>query len=309
MNYFEVLDVPTTADAAAVKRAYRKTSKRLHPDKLPTASAADNARFAALSDAYNVLADPELRDVYEKFGDQGVAMLARGKDANAMFTQLMTQMAVFYVSWAVMTYLMTIFRRWVAAAARCFLCRVVGAWLTPPHACPSVCRGAPMSQKWAFTALAIMVAMEIRMVFSDSRPLANLLPYTTRAELVSLLHTVFPAFVSGCTVLASLWYIDPLQVLLQQNIEIMTGLGHVHQQLKDLEVRVNEVKGGAGGAGAPARVAKPTDMNPAVAAKLKKAGPPSGARSNAMLQAKEKQKVPGWAIMIGLYVLFNYVLK
>jgi DnaJ-class molecular chaperone len=52
-DYYKILEVPKTANAAEIKRAYRKLSLKYHPDKNPSEDAA--AKFAALSTAYETL--------------------------------------------------------------------------------------------------------------------------------------------------------------------------------------------------------------------------------------------------------------
>jgi curved DNA-binding protein len=66
-DYFRVLGVERSADADTIKRAFRKLARQHHPDVNPGDSTAE-ARFKEISEAYEVLSDPEKRRRYEQFG-------------------------------------------------------------------------------------------------------------------------------------------------------------------------------------------------------------------------------------------------
>jgi molecular chaperone DnaJ len=69
-DYYEVLGVSRDADAAALKRAYRKLALELHPDRNPENKESE-ARFKEASEAYQVLSDPEKRELYDRYGHDG----------------------------------------------------------------------------------------------------------------------------------------------------------------------------------------------------------------------------------------------
>ena len=66
-DYFKVLGVERSADAEAIKRAFRKLARQYHPDVNPDNSEAE-AKFKEVSEAYEVLSDPDKRRRYEQFG-------------------------------------------------------------------------------------------------------------------------------------------------------------------------------------------------------------------------------------------------
>lgn len=70
-DYYEVLGVPRNADKDEVKRAYRRLARKYHPD-VNREPGADE-RFKEINRAYEVLADPETRSTYDRFGEAGVS--------------------------------------------------------------------------------------------------------------------------------------------------------------------------------------------------------------------------------------------
>jgi molecular chaperone DnaJ len=73
-DYYEILGVPRNADPDAIRGAYRKMAKRLHPDINKDPSAEE--QFKEINEAYGVLSDAERRSVYDRFGHAGL----RGTD-------------------------------------------------------------------------------------------------------------------------------------------------------------------------------------------------------------------------------------
>lgn len=63
-DYYELLDVPPTATAEEVKRAYYKQARRYHPDRNPDDAAAEE-RFKLIAEAYRVLGDADERYQYD----------------------------------------------------------------------------------------------------------------------------------------------------------------------------------------------------------------------------------------------------
>ena len=69
-DYYDVLGLPREADAAAVKKAYRKLAMKWHPDRHKDKDQdTAEAEFKRISEAYEVLSDPEKRAKYDRFGE------------------------------------------------------------------------------------------------------------------------------------------------------------------------------------------------------------------------------------------------
>ncbi|HUP67331.1 MAG TPA: molecular chaperone DnaJ [Sphingomicrobium sp.] len=66
-DYYDLLGIQRGADEAAIKAAYRRLAKECHPDR-HNGCRDQEARFKAISEAYDVLKDPQKRAAYDRFG-------------------------------------------------------------------------------------------------------------------------------------------------------------------------------------------------------------------------------------------------
>ena len=69
IDYYKILGVDRNIPQKDVRAAYRKRAKPFHPDLHPNDPKA-KAKFQALSEAYDVIGDPEKRKKYDQYGEQ-----------------------------------------------------------------------------------------------------------------------------------------------------------------------------------------------------------------------------------------------
>src|SRR3954469_16581399 len=70
-DYYEVLGVERGASETELKRSFRKLARELHPDVNNHDPGAEE-KFKEAAEAYEVLSDPERRQVYDRYGHEGV---------------------------------------------------------------------------------------------------------------------------------------------------------------------------------------------------------------------------------------------
>lgn len=72
-RFYDALGVPKTATQDDLKKAYRKSAIKNHPDK-----GGDPEKFKEISQAYEVLSDPEKREIYDQYGEEALKEGAAG---------------------------------------------------------------------------------------------------------------------------------------------------------------------------------------------------------------------------------------
>eukprot|EP00529_Nitzschia_sp_RCC80_P031579 CAMPEP_0113496810 /NCGR_PEP_ID=MMETSP0014_2-20120614/30311_1 /TAXON_ID=2857 /ORGANISM="Nitzschia sp." /LENGTH=366 /DNA_ID=CAMNT_0000390739 /DNA_START=299 /DNA_END=1399 /DNA_ORIENTATION=- /assembly_acc=CAM_ASM_000159 len=223
-NYYQMLDVTRDSNPLDIKRAYKRLGLQLHPDKNPSPDAAD--QFDRVKQAYDILMDLELRDVYNKFGKEGIAQNKRYSE-----TQFLMEVAIFYVSWAVMAFLLTMGKK--SGSAR----------------------------DWTFTGLVVMLVLEVVIMTSQTNPLPSwLFPTMTEADVVRIMHSLFPAFMNGCRSLGSYLYVDVDAQLRQFLLALQEQNKDILLVLRDVQIGVQNIQAHGGGGGGP-RLAAPTTSN------------------------------------------------
>uniref|UniRef100_A0A2R9BEZ2 DnaJ heat shock protein family (Hsp40) member B6 n=1 Tax=Pan paniscus TaxID=9597 RepID=A0A2R9BEZ2_PANPA len=72
VDYYEVLGVQRHASPEDIKKAYRKLALKWHPDKNPENKEEAERKFKQVAEAYEVLSDAKKRDIYDKYGKEGL---------------------------------------------------------------------------------------------------------------------------------------------------------------------------------------------------------------------------------------------
>jgi len=65
---YDILGVTPGADGDAIKKAYLKMARTYHPDKNPEGAE----KFKEIQVAYEILSDSEKKEIYDKYGEEGL---------------------------------------------------------------------------------------------------------------------------------------------------------------------------------------------------------------------------------------------
>lgn len=209
-NYYVQLGVTRASNPLEIKRAYKKLSLQLHPDKNPSPDAVD--QFDAVKQAYDGLMDLELREVYNKFGKEGIQANKRYNE-----TQFLMEVAIFYVTWGLMAFMLTIGKK------------------------------SGDARNWTFTGMVAMLVVEVALISSPNPLPTWFLPQSTEYEVVWLLHSLFPAFMNGCRSLGAYLYVD-LDAQARQLLVALQEQGKdILLVLRDVQIGVASMQNGQPG--------------------------------------------------------------
>lgn len=71
-DYYKILGVDKTANENEIKKAYRKQAMKWHPDKNQNNKEKAEEEFKNVAEAFEVLSDPQKREIYDRFGEEGL---------------------------------------------------------------------------------------------------------------------------------------------------------------------------------------------------------------------------------------------
>ncbi|BFY97050.1 hypothetical protein BsWGS_00090 [Bradybaena similaris] len=85
VSYYEILGIEKSATDQDIKKAYRRLALKWHPDKNPDSKEAAKRKFQEISEAYDVLSDKKKREIYDRYGKEGVLGGSDGSDVDFAF--------------------------------------------------------------------------------------------------------------------------------------------------------------------------------------------------------------------------------
>ncbi|KAK6163989.1 hypothetical protein DH2020_000853 [Rehmannia glutinosa] len=72
VDYYNILKVSRNASEEDVKKSYKRLAMKWHPDKNAVNTKEAEAKFKQISEAYDVLSDPQKRQIYDLYGEEGL---------------------------------------------------------------------------------------------------------------------------------------------------------------------------------------------------------------------------------------------
>lgn len=91
-DYYKLLGVSKSVNEKDLKKAYRKLAMKYHPDRNKDNEEEASAKFKEISEAYNILSDPEKRSIYDKFGKEGLQGNGPNINPNDFFNDIFSGM-------------------------------------------------------------------------------------------------------------------------------------------------------------------------------------------------------------------------
>ncbi|RNA29962.1 dnaJ -like protein [Brachionus plicatilis] len=70
-NYYNILEISGNASQEEIRKAYRRLALKWHPDKNPENKELAEKKFQKINQAYEVLSDPNKKDIYDRYGKVG----------------------------------------------------------------------------------------------------------------------------------------------------------------------------------------------------------------------------------------------
>lgn len=286
INYYRYMDIDRKADMTEIKRAYRKKSIELHPDKNPNKASAD-ADFAKLGAIHEILIDKKLREAYDVFGAERVEQLRDKRNVNSESneTQQILGMCIFYIIWSVLGYFLTLGK--IHDKARMFY----------------------------YGGLVALGCFEFSSKFMAGDHL-KFVRFWTIYEQIDILHRIFPAYLNACRMFSQATFVDEEN----QMRYVLESLCNNQKQIINMLIMVlqnTDKKGRAAAAGVvagPALTTVPVDVREALEKAQEmmgsnpRAAPNAGFKNAKPVEQKKSNGLMNFVWMVAVYAFFNYVL-
>eukprot|EP00457_Paulinella_chromatophora_P007053 gb/GEZN01007073.1/.p1 GENE.gb/GEZN01007073.1/~~gb/GEZN01007073.1/.p1 ORF type:complete len:330 (-),score=14.01 gb/GEZN01007073.1/:568-1557(-) len=274
-NYYQTLGLSVDADAAQIKKAWKVHSQFWHPDK----NAAANAEqmFVHITEAYKVLSDNELRDIYNRFGEEARERRTGQISGNIPHMQLLLGAGTFYVVWVVLSYFTT------------------------------MGRGIDRGRTWTLTALALIAVIELNLKFGSLQVVVPFFSHWTSADIIDFLHRFYPGILSACRILAIVTWFD----VEGYQIKLLRDLCDDNRRIIDLLMSLQyELKKSQDPTTAEPLPEEVRQRLVKAAEHLEPAAIKAGQRVKASKVIEENKNsggIPSWVWMVGLYAAFYFM--
>ena len=83
-RYYELLESDPKDDYDTIRKRYRKLAVRLHPDK----PGGDKDKFQEINNAWDTIGDKEKREIYDKYGEEGLKEGRGAGGGGGLFEQM-----------------------------------------------------------------------------------------------------------------------------------------------------------------------------------------------------------------------------
>eukprot|EP01038_Epipyxis_sp_PR26KG_P010525 gene10525-14141_t len=193
VNHYKLLEIGRHSSTFEIRRAYKKLSKIYHPDKFTDKTGSD--KFQDIKTAYDLLMDEQQRDIYNRFGDQGLDFDPRKDEM-----KLISDMSLVYLFWGVTAYIMTL---------------------------PI---GARTSRNWIIIFGIAVLAVEVCFRLTETVTPKWLPDTMTESEIIFYLHMLFPLAITFFRGLAQYLYVD----IDQTSIAVLKGVSQNQKAMSEL---------------------------------------------------------------------------
>jgi hypothetical protein len=201
-NYYSILEVSRQSSTQEIRQAYKKVSRKYHPDKNTSPDAEE--MFQNVKTAYDVLMDDSQRDIYNRFGKDSLAF-----DPRLDELKLISSLGSVYLFWIVSSSIFTF---------------------------PIAARGA---RSWILIFGIIALVLELSLCLTQlSMP--SWMPLSlTEQELMKIVHSAFPALIAALAAVSILVYIDIDKISIEVMQELTQHQKDINGVLQQLQVVVS----------------------------------------------------------------------
>mmetsp|Transcript_11746 Transcript_11746/g.15130 ORF Transcript_11746/g.15130 Transcript_11746/m.15130 type:complete len:346 (-) Transcript_11746:142-1179(-) len=221
-NYYSTLYVPSTtgfdeiiisrsSTPIEIRKAWKKKSLELHPDKNKSPEAS--VEFERVKQAYDVLINPETRGIYNKFGPSG---LQRNQSSVIDGNEILIEIVIYHISWAILVFILTLGK------------------------------STNNSRNYIYCGQIAILVIEVSLTLQDVTLPEWFLPTITEYEIILILHSIFPAFMNGCKIIGSFYYIDIDELTKNTLLKLQNSHEEILSSIKSIQAQLDELKTGGG---------------------------------------------------------------